>query len=185
MMTCQHCHASANDGSVFCEQCGHELIPMRQRPTPLAPPSALGATPLPAPSTPSRHPPVPIGRAASATAAQGVAGSVVPLAIILTLPDGQRFILRGKNEYMVGRAGSGHAPPDVDLADFYGYEAGVSREHIMIHITHDGVFVQDLESANETIHNGYRLLPQQWYPLHTGVELRLGEMVLRITFERP
>jgi len=191
MMTCQHCHAQANDGSVFCEHCGHELVPARQRPTPLAAPSPSGATPLPAPSTPSTPrqppaPPAPQGRTPSlAAAGYRTAAPIIPVVIVLTLPDGQRFTMRGKNDYTVGRAGAGHTPPDVDLADFYGYEAGVSRQHIKIHITNDGVFVEDLESANETIHNGYRLLPQQWYPLHNGDELRLAAMVIRVTFERP
>ena len=188
MMTCQHCHASANDGSIFCEHCGHELIPARQRPTPLAASSTLGgATPLPAPSTPSsRQPPAPQGRSAPVAAAgQSQDTAVVPVVIVLSLPDGHQFKLQGKNDYRIGRAGAGHTSPDVDLAHFYGYEAGVSRQHIGIHVTHDGVFVEDLESANETIHNGYRLLPQQWYPLHNGDELRLAAMVLRVRFERP
>jgi pSer/pThr/pTyr-binding forkhead associated (FHA) protein len=108
-----------------------------------------------------------------------------PVVIVLTLPNGERFALRGKSEYTIGRLGADQARPDVDLARSYGYEAGVSRQHIMIHSRMDGVFVEDLESRNETVHNGYRLLPQQWYPLRDGDELRLGAIILHVSFERP
>ena len=100
------------------------------------------------------------------------------------MANGQRFRLKGKADYTVGRLSDGHLPPDVDLASYYGFEAGVSREHVMIHIRPEGVFVEDRESRNETVHNGYRLLPKQWYPLHEGDELRLGAIVLYVSFER-
>jgi hypothetical protein len=36
-----------------------------------------------------------------------------------------------------------------------------------------------------SVHNGYRLLPQQWYPLHDGDVLMLGAITLHVSFERP
>ncbi|HZC05607.1 MAG TPA: FHA domain-containing protein [Ktedonobacterales bacterium] len=188
MMTCQHCQAQTNDGAVFCERCGHEVIPARQRLTPLAAPSALsGKTPLPPPSTPGISSAASPGRVAAKLATIGgpSAASTGAVVIVLRLPNGRRFVLKGKQEYIVGRLSADHAQPDVDLADSYGFEAGVSREHIKISVSPDGVFVEDLESANETVQNGYRLLPQQKYPLHHGDELRLAAITLYVSFERP
>lgn len=107
---------------------------------------------------------------------------VSQLVIALTLTSGDRYILSGKNDYMIGRLGPSGLPPDVDLTDVYGFEAGVSRRHIIIHIRANGVFVEDANSKNETVHNGYRLMPEQWYPLRDGDELRLGAIVLNVSF---
>jgi pSer/pThr/pTyr-binding forkhead associated (FHA) protein len=103
----------------------------------------------------------------------------LPSAIVLQLASSQSFTLRGKTDYVVGRIGVGREPPDVDLAPWYGYEGGVSREHMAIHVRQEGVFVEDLDSRNETIHNGFRLMPLQWYPLRDGDEIRLGAITLR------
>jgi pSer/pThr/pTyr-binding forkhead associated (FHA) protein len=56
----------------------------------------------------------------------------------------------------------------------------VSRQHAAIHVEPEGVFIEDLESLNETIRNGYRLLPRQRYPLTDGDELRLGSIVVLV-----
>lgn len=174
MIICQQCHAQTDDGAIFCDECGHELSP---------PPGRAGNTPLPATSPSAvRPPPAPFGVVRD-TPAQ--ASPVPPPVIVLKLPSGDQFTLRGKSEYTIGRLGADQTRPDVDLARFYGFEAGVSRQHIMIHCRMDGVFVEDLESRNETVHNGYRLLPQQWYPLRDGDELRLGAIILHVSFERP
>ena len=69
------------------------------------------------------------------------------------------------------------------MAQWYGYEAGVSREHLAIHVRREGVFIEDMDSRNETIHNGFRLLPRQWYPLRDNDEIRLGAIVLHVDFQ--
>lgn len=106
-----------------------------------------------------------------------------PVAIMMRMTIGQQFVLRGRSDYAIGRLGVGRDQPDVDLAAWYGYEAGVSREHVAIHVREEGVFVEDMDSANETIHNGFRLMPRQWYPLGDGDELKLGAIVLRVSFQ--
>lgn len=94
-------------------------------------------------------------------------------------------MLQGKDDYLIGRDDGTRKTPDVDLASVDGLTAGVSRVHLMIHTRPNGVFVEDLESRNLTVHNGYRLAPQQWYPLHDGDELKLGAITLYVSFERP
>src|SRR5579862_470713 len=98
-----------------------------------------------------------------------------PRLILLRLPDGQLFELQGKPQYLIGRRDPANKVlPEVDLTDWNGAAAGVSRTHASIYMTPIGVYVEDLESRNETIHNGYRLLPRQRYRLDDGDELRLG-----------
>ncbi len=167
MMKCQHCLAEMDNGAVFCDFCGHELS-ARQRSSRQ---TTLPVTPVQTSVPIAPHPQ--IEREVER----------LPNAIALQLVSGQVFLLQGRVNYIVGRIGAGREPPDVDLAQWYGYEAGVSREHLAIHVRREGVFIEDMDSRNETSHNGYRLVPHQWYPLRDGDELRLGAIVLRVSFQ--
>lgn len=100
--------------------------------------------------------------------------------IRVRLMNGKSFELSGKQNYMIGRRDPNGQMPDVDLTDWNGAACGVSRQHAAIHVTSDGVSIEDLESLNETIRNGYRLLPHQRYPLQDGDELRLGSISLLV-----
>ncbi len=198
MIICQHCHAQTDDGSVFCENCGHELASVAGPPGPPGQQRSF-RTPQPVSSDALLHTPVaprpytPLGdqhnssQSAGQMAAreQRFAPPVAPPIITLRLVNGRRFRLGGKSEYTIGRASPEQSHPDVDLSESYGLEAGVSREHLKIRVDADGVFVQDLVSTNETVQNGYRLMPQQWYPLRDGDELRLGAIILYVSIEQP
>jgi FHA domain/zinc-ribbon domain len=181
MIICQHCQAHTEDGSVFCDQCGHELAapPQRQERHPtLTPPLFTGAAPQGAAMS---------LRGASVATQSGVRPSPrgpLPL-VVLQLSVGQRIVLSGKTVYAIGRISAEHPEPDVDLEHYYGPQAGISRQHVNIYIEDDGAFVEDLDSTNQTIQNGYRLMAGQRYPLHNGDELRLGGSVLHVTFEQP
>lgn len=99
--------------------------------------------------------------------------------IRLRLSSGKTFELAGKNRYLIGRRDPRrNLTPEVDLEDWNGAASGVSREHAMIYVTPEGVFIEDLESINETIVNNCRLLPRQRYPLADGEQLRLGSVTL-------
>ncbi len=91
------------------------------------------------------------------------------------------FELSGQSSYLVGR----HDPdqqlfPDVDLHDWDGAAAGVSRRHLMIRVIGNIVSIEDLESRNSTILNGYRLFPHQQYPLVDNDEVRMGDITLLV-----
>jgi pSer/pThr/pTyr-binding forkhead associated (FHA) protein len=198
MIICQHCQVQTDDGSVFCENCGHELTPASAPPGPPAQQRSFH-TPPPVSSDALLHTPVaprpyaPLGDQRNggqsagrmAVPEQRFASPVALPIITLRLPNGQRFMLGGKYEYTVGRASPDQSGQDVDLSEFYGQDAGVSRSHLKIRVGADGVFVQDLVSKNETVQNGYRLMPQQWYPLRDGDELRLGAIILSVSIEQP
>jgi len=92
------------------------------------------------------------------------------------------FELSGQNTYLVGRRDvEAHLFPDVDLHSWDGADAGVSRRHLIIRVTGNSVSIEDLESRNSTLVNGYRLFPHQQYPLVDGDEIRLGDITLLVT----
>ncbi len=76
------------------------------------------------------------------------------------------------------------AVPEIDLGPYNGMEKGVSRQHAAI-IHKDGALnVVDKDSANGTFLNGQKLVPNQPRVLRDGDDIRLGHLVIRVTFER-
>jgi hypothetical protein len=73
--------------------------------------------------------------------------------------------------------------PDINLDNFDAFERGVSRQHARLRRQNDTVVIIDLNSANSTFLNGQRLAADQPRILRDGDEIRLGQLVLRITFE--
>lgn len=79
---------------------------------------------------------------------------------------------------------------DIPEGDFYGvdltaYRAkvlGVSRQHAAIDILEDGCAIEDLNSTNGTWLNETRLVPQQPHPLTTGDLIRLGHLMIFVSF---
>jgi hypothetical protein len=72
--------------------------------------------------------------------------------------------------------------PDIDLEPYNAQEMGVSRNHAMISIEDDAVKIRDMGSANSTYLNGQKLIAHQTRILRDGDEVRLGTMVIQITF---
>jgi hypothetical protein len=193
MIYCQRCSQALPDGTLFCDRCGTARL------GPLPPGSyrvpraehAARLTMVPPPLAESAGTP-PVAEPPAAPAADLPNTGVVtpprparrdgrPPAVRMRLTNGAAYELRGKSEFIIGRrdALSGFLP-DVDLAPWNGAECGVSRRHAAVHVTPEGVFIEDLESKNQTIRNGYRLLPRQRYPLANGDELRLGTLTLLV-----
>ncbi|MCZ7544982.1 MAG: FHA domain-containing protein [Anaerolineae bacterium] len=87
-------------------------------------------------------------------------------------------------EIVLGRRDPGaDIDPEIDLTPFAGFRMGVSRRHAAIRASGDRLNLWDLGSSNGTFLNGQRLAPDRPYTLHDGDEVRLGQMVLRISFE--
>lgn len=73
--------------------------------------------------------------------------------------------------------------PEIDLSHFGAIEKGVSRQHAFV-IRRDGsLYLVDNNSANGTFLNGQKLVAQQPRVLRDGDDIRLGHLVMRITFE--
>ena len=72
--------------------------------------------------------------------------------------------------------------PDVDLTADLALEHGVSREHACIFQRGNVVVVEDLASTNGTLLNGARLAPYLPVSLKHGDELRLGKLLIEVSF---
>ena len=74
--------------------------------------------------------------------------------------------------------------PEIDLSDFGGLDKGVSRRHAAI-IRKDGSLqVVDKGSPNGTFLNGQKLVSNQPRVLRDGDDIRLGHLVIRISFQK-
>ena len=84
-----------------------------------------------------------------------------------------------QDELRIGRASSEFVP-EVDLTDDDGAEKGVSRLHAKIQSVQEGVVLIDLDSTNGTLLNNYRLPPNEPYPVHSGDEIRFGDLLVHL-----
>jgi hypothetical protein len=73
--------------------------------------------------------------------------------------------------------------PDIDLTPYEAYDQGVSRIHAVLRRQNDTITVTDLHSQNNTYLNGMRLVPDQPRIVRDGDEIRLGQLVMRVTFQ--
>ncbi|NWF70939.1 MAG: FHA domain-containing protein [Chloroflexi bacterium] len=74
--------------------------------------------------------------------------------------------------------------PDVDLTPYAAYQMGVSRTHAFILYEANQLHLHDLGSRNGTYLNGQRVTPEHPQLLHDGDELRLGKIIMRLSFQR-
>ncbi len=112
--------------------------------------------------------------------------------LILQMRDsGAYFKIRPQNythELVIGRSSSNTAmKPDVDLMQENADEFGVSRLHIAIQyvMENNTLIVFDLGSANGSFINGQKLHPSEKRILRNGDELRIGRMIVRVSYEHP
>lgn len=103
-----------------------------------------------------------------------VEGGATP---ILIKPKAEDMIL-GRRDPTTG------ATPEVDLTSYAGYRMGVSRRHSSLALENNRLNLWDLGSSNGTFINGTRLTPHQPSPVRDGDEVRLGQMVLRLFFQK-
>ncbi len=168
MQICSNCQSKQFDGTIFCGECGANLLPAAKRETTMSlgqrgPTDALEASeqPLVVPA------PEPVARGPSLT--------------LVIMNSGRRIALSVDDDRLIGRKDNARGIfPDVDLGLDGGYDAGVSRRHAILGHK-DGVYiVEDLGSSNGTFVNGQRLAPQVPTPLAGGDELKCGTLLMRV-----
>jgi hypothetical protein len=188
MILCPNCLREHEDGTRFCEACGSPMRPDASQARKTGRPAYLDGlqpneshprlTAAPVFSRPTVVDAVPSAEPARERAA------VLFGTLRLRLNSGQTFDLRGKQEYLVGRRDDViGVHPDLDTTGHGGAEAGVSRMHALIHARHEGYFIEDLGSTNETLLNYFRLMPKQLYPLKDGDQLRFGMLQALVIVE--
>jgi hypothetical protein len=74
--------------------------------------------------------------------------------------------------------------PQINLTEYGALEKGVSRKHAVINRKDGSLYLIDHKSANGTYLNGQKLVPLQERVLRDGDDVRLGHLMMRITFEQ-
>jgi hypothetical protein len=168
MVKCSYCHAKHPENALFCDECGAYLLggDQKKRDTRVV----AGLTWMEREET-------------SELPGEEVTS---PLGLKLTMPDSRRSLevslTKGVN---IGRLDAVSATfPDVDLADYSGLKKGVSRRHAKIIRREGRVFIEDLGSINGTFLNRKKLTPYFPRLLKNGDELRLGKLILRVSFTK-
>ena len=85
----------------------------------------------------------------------------------------------------VGRRSEKGDPPDLDLAPYGAYPAGVSRRHLRLTRTEEGkIYLEDLGARNGTFRsNGEIIPPGIPIELKSGYGIRIGMLKLWIYFQ--
>lgn len=89
------------------------------------------------------------------------------------------------DELVFGRVdpNTGEAPA-INLTDYGALDKGVSRRHASIMRKDGSLYLVDFASGNGTFLNGQKLVANQPRVLRDGDEVRLGHLVVKITFEQ-
>lgn len=172
MILCPNCHHEEMPGSLFCSECGAQLV-VSEVPTTQhiqRNPSDILAVQPPMHSPPS--PPSP--------------GAAVDAVVSLHMVDsGQIVNLTGQTEFTIGRTAEGQPIlPDVDLSPYEAYAKGVSRLHSALKIHNQRVVITDLGSSNGTRVNGQKIVPHVDYPLNHGDMIALGKFTIQLLIRK-
>jgi pSer/pThr/pTyr-binding forkhead associated (FHA) protein len=156
MIICRYCKAKNAANTVFCEECGNDLLQYQSGS--MTPPHADGQE-----ETASDH---------------------LPRIIrVIILKSGRAIDIPYGHDILIGRGDAAQGiAPDIDLSNEGGFEAGISRRHAQICYQGEQVLIQDLASTNGVLLNQKPLTPYLAQPLQQGDEIKLGTLVLRIEF---
>lgn len=168
MIECPNCHRSNEDTAKICVYCGTPLVDVT---TAYSSTRALDDT--------DYEEGVPKWGSARFSGQMNLVIGVErdPRALVFDANEIEELVIGRKNP------DTGESP-DIDLDPYDGIDKGVSRRHASI-IRKDGsLHIVDKGSANGTFLNGQRLVANQPRVLRDGDDIRLGYLVIRITFER-
>jgi FHA domain/Double zinc ribbon len=165
MLRCNNCQHLNPSGSIFCIECGAQLIAVEITTQNIRTDqvrATLGT------DMPHVDPP-PAFREVDAW------GS------LHLMDNGQILPLSTRNEFLLGRISEGQpVMPDIDLTPYNAYANGVSRLHAMIRRDGKRVILMDLGSANGSYVNGKRLTPNMERLLNHGDVIVLGKLKFQI-----
>jgi hypothetical protein len=165
MIECPACKHQEFVGTLYCSECGSRLIHITPMPTMAFARDWVEQEALVTKPSPPEGPEL-------------ETGAILGLRIVAT---GDVLSLIGRDNYTLGRAVEGQAViPDLDLEAFNAYEHGISRIHAEIRIDKEGVFVNDLDSANGTMVNSRRLDPDETFRVRHGDIIQLGRLRLQL-----
>lgn len=168
MIMCPKCQHMEVEGTIFCDECGTQLVYMDTLVTQTIQTSGIGGNAL--------------------EVAQQKRPNTAQIAGVLTLQlldSGEFLSSADRNEFTLGRISDGQPiMPDIDLTKYRAYECGVSRLHAILRKNDKGLTLMDLGSSNGTFLNGTRLKPDQDYPLKNGSVVSLGKLKIQVLFKK-
>lgn len=165
MLRCANCQSKNPSGSVFCLECGAQLI-TAELTTQNIRTDQVRAT------------------VAADFSSAGTPASYLDVdawGSIHLMDSGQILPLSIRNEYTLGRVSEGQpVMPDIDLTPYNAYANGVSRLHALIRRDGKRIVVMDLGSANGSFVNGKRLTPNVERLLSHGDVVVLGKLKFQV-----
>ena len=162
MIICQNCKSNEPDGTIFCSECGTQLLQTTAVQT-----HKFDSTGIDMETEAQLE----YERARQSTA----------WISLHLLDSGHILAFSDRQEFSIGRFSENQpVEPDVDLTIYKAFENGVSRLHTMIRHNKDGVSIVDLGSSNGTYINGNRIMPNVPQPLHHGDIVALGRLKMQI-----
>jgi hypothetical protein len=169
MIRCKDCGASQYEGTLYCSECGRNLLHDQRQATDVLPFSEFA----------HRSPPPPVTEPEITNLGEGKP-------ITFVVPSSRhRYTLLLSTQIKIGRSledDSDNSEPLLDLTEDNGIELGVSRTHALLQWSNQGIIIMDLGSTNGTFLNNHHLPARKPYPLQSGDELRFGELLVHIFF---
>ena len=164
MIICPNCQHENIDGTMFCEDCGAQIVGSDGMSTQII-------------SDDSKQ----VIEKVSTQDFPPAQGNMEAWASLHLIESGQILPLADRSEFTVGRVTDSQAiMPDIDLTPYQAYSSGVSRLHIVILREGTHVQIMDLGSANGTYLNGKRMKPNIKQALNHGDLISLGKLKIQI-----
>lgn len=165
MIVCSNCKSKNMAGSMFCAECGSQLVGTNELVTQAISTDKLNTSNI-------KNPTGGLGKNF---------GTNEAWASLHLLDTGQVLPLSDRNEFTMGRVSEGQPiMPDIDLSPYSAYAAGVSRLHAVIKRVSGNVIFMDLGSANGTYVNGKRLSSNAEQRLNHGDIVALGKLKMQV-----
>ncbi|MBI1802753.1 MAG: FHA domain-containing protein [Chloroflexi bacterium] len=154
MIRCKSCGAAHPPNTLFCDECGDNLL------------NSVSVNTGMLQDLPTNRATAPFIKFA-----------------LIAPENGQRVDFVLKTELLIGRTDpSVSAFPEIDLGRVVPVAQGVSRRHARVFRSGQQVMLEDLNSLNGTYVRGLRLASHRPQTLQPGDELRFGQVSLRIDF---
>lgn len=178
MMICPNCKHQEVDGSIFCTECGTQLIRYDEsREHAETQQFSVNKNE----TTQQMAPDLEESVLTSPLKSDTTTGQPNAWISLHMLDSGQILPVAEKTEFTMGRT-SDNQPimPDIDFSAFKAYDNGVSRLHAVIRNNSGRIVIMDLGSSNGTYLNGTRLMPNVEQPLRHGDVVALGKLKMQI-----
>jgi pSer/pThr/pTyr-binding forkhead associated (FHA) protein len=170
MINCRVCKNKEYQGSLFCSECGSQLMFLTGlKVDTLVYPAQIRGLELDIRNTIPKN-------------------LLETRNFILYYQDGHEVLnLPDQDEFTIGRFVQGQViTPDVDLTRYDAFDNGISRLHATIRIDEENnkVYVIDLASANGSSVNGFDIPPNSEVPLNHGDILTLGKISFQVILSK-